>query len=207
MAELTMDTKKKNFFKDTNIGQAWLILLMAVVYGILLALVQIYLSPRIAANMQAETYAAVPTIIFGDNVPTDADVSETTITVNNVPYQVYEVTSDGRTAGFAVKASIMGYADVIELLVGFNADVSEITGIFVLYQKETPGLGNKIMDPAWNGQFIGKSTIRPLAVKSGDAVTNIDAISGATISSEAVTNIVNNVLKDLKNELVKKAGE
>lgn len=207
MAELTTETKKKNFFRDTNIGQAWLILLMAVVYGVLLALVQIYLSPRIAANMQAETYAAVPVIIFGENVPGNVKVSESAATVGSTVYQVYEVKQDNTVAGFAVKASIMGYADVIELLVGLTADVSEITGVFVLYQKETPGLGSKILDPAWNGQFIGRGTSQPLAVKNGDPATNIDAISGATISSVAVTTLVNNVLKDLKDELVKKAGE
>lgn len=202
---------KKSFFRDSNIGQAWLILLMAIVFGALLAVVQIYLSPLIAANQKAETYSAIPPLVMGATaVPENYDIEEFTVAVpggnSEIKYPVYQMKVDGATAGFVVKASIMGYADLIEILVGFNADISQITGIFVLYQKETPGLGNKILDPAWNGQFIGKPTVRPLSLGK-DADTQIDAISGATISSVAVVNIVNNVVKDLRDALIKKAGE
>lgn len=206
---MTETKAKKNFFKDTNIGQAWLVLVMAIVFGALLAVVQITLAPKIAANIQAETYSAVPALVYGaGNVPKDAEVNAMQLTgKSGAVYTVYAVTSNNKINGFAVKGVIMGYADNIEMLVGLNANISEITGIFVLFQKETPGLGNKITEPAWNGQFIGKSTAAPLAVRSGQPQTNIDAISGATISSVAVTNIVNTVVGDLKTELIKKAGE
>lgn len=204
--------QKKNFFRDSNLGQAWLVLIMAIVFGALLAVVQITLAPKIAANMQAETFSAVPVLVYGEgNVPADAKVEPLNVTVKSggrdVTYPVYAVKSQGRLDGFAVKGSIMGYADNIELLIGFNAQVSQITGIFVVYQKETPGLGSKITEPEWNGQFIGKSTAAPLAVNSRDAAANVDSISGATISSVAVTNIINNVVQDVKAELLKKAGE
>ena len=209
---MTEAIQKKNFFRDSSLGQAWLVLIMAIVFGALLALVQITLSPKIAANMQAETFSAVPVLVYGENkVPADVKVETTAVTVKSggrdLAYPVYVVRSDGEITGFAVKGAIMGYADNIELLVGFNADVSEVTGIFVVYQKETPGLGSKITETGWNGQFTGKSTAAPLAVNSRDAKSNIDSISGATISSVAVTDIVNNIVRDVKSELIKKAGE
>lgn len=209
---MTETVAKKNFFRDSSLGQAWLVLIMAIVFGTLLAAVQITLAPKIAANMQAETFSAVPVLIYGEgNAPADAVVEATTVTVKKggreQAYPVYIVKSQGKVAGFAVKGSIMGYADNIELLVGFNADVSEITGIFVVYQKETPGLGSKITEESWNGQFVGKSTAGPLEVGSRNAAANIDSISGATISSVAVTDIVNGIVQDVKRELLKKAGE
>lgn len=208
----TATQHKGNFFTNSSLGQAWLMLIMAIVFGALLAIVEITLSPKIAANKQAETFAAVPVLIFGaGNAPADAEVEATSVIVasggRDLTYPVYIVRSQGAIAGFAVKGIIMGYADNIELLVGFNADFSEITGVFVIYQKETPGLGSKITEPGWNNQFIGKSTTLPLAVNSGNAATNIDSISGATISSVAVTNIVNNVVRDVKKELIRKIGE
>lgn len=209
---MTEAIQKKNFFRDSSLGQAWLVLIMAIVFGALLAMVQLTLSPKIAANMQAETFSAVPVLVYGEgNVPADAKVETSAITVKSgsrdLSYPVYIVKSGGEVTGFAVKGSIMGYADNIEMLVGFNADVSEVTGIFVVYQKETPGLGSKITEADWNGQFTGKSTATPLAVNSKDAKANIDSISGATISSVAVTDIVNNIVRDVKSALIKKAGE
>lgn len=209
---MTEIIQKKNFFRDSNLGQAWLVLIMAIVFGSLLAMVQITLSPKIAANMQAETFSAVPVLVYGkDNVPAGAKVEIAAVTVKkgnrDLTYPVYIVKDADKITGFAVKGSIMGYADYIEILVGFNADVSEVTGVFVVYQKETPGLGSKITEESWNGQFMGKSTQAPLAVSSRDAKTNIDSISGATISSVAVTDIVNNIVRDIKSELIKKAGE
>lgn len=209
---MTEATQKKNFFRDRSLGQAWLILIMAIVFGALLAMVQITLSPKIAANRQAETFSALPVLIYGEgNVPADVQIETAAVTVKNnnydQTYPVYIVKSKGALAGFAVKGAIMGYADNIEMLVGFNADVSAITGIFVIYQKETPGLGSKITEADWGGQFTGKSTDMPLAVNSRDAKSNIDSISGATISSVAVTDIINNIVRDVKSELLKKAGE
>ena len=85
--------------------------------------------------------------------------------------------------------------------------VAKITGIFVLDQKETPGLGNKIVTDEWRGQFIAKSTAVPLtAVKSkASAESEIDAITGATISSKAVTDAINAAVKDLRKPLSDKA--
>ena len=62
------------------------------------------------------------------------------------------------------KAGGQGYADKIELLVGIDALTENITGLFILDQKETPGLGNKISDTGWRSQFLDKPATSPLVV-------------------------------------------
>ena len=84
-----------------------------------------------------------------------------------------------------------------------SADTARITGIYVLSNKETPGLGNKIDDVRWTGQFAGKSAAGPLVVRKAKTTDEnaIQAITGATISSEAVTGIVNSTVAALRNTL------
>ena len=53
-----------------------------------------------------------------------------------------------------MKTKGQGYADTIERLLGLSTDFRSITGLFVLDQKETPGLGNKIITDAWRSQFV-----------------------------------------------------
>jgi electron transport complex protein RnfG len=118
-------------------------------------------------------------------------------------YPVFKVDDGGQLAGWVVKAGGQGYADKIELLLGLDPTLESMTGLFVLEQKETPGLGNKITFADWRGQFPGKSTDTPLVVQKGgaEAPNGIDAITGATISSRAVTTIVNQVVAGLKGNL------
>jgi len=90
-----------------------------------------------------------------------------------------------------------GYSGPIELLVGLSAE-GEITGVQVLSHRETPGLGDRIepSKSAWLRQFIGQSLAstddRQWALKRSGG--EFDAISGATITSRAVTSALHNTL-------------
>jgi electron transport complex protein RnfG len=105
--------------------------------------------------------------------------------------------------GLAVAAQGMGYQDVIRILYGYDPVRQLIVGMEVLESKETPGLGDKIeKDPVFIENFTaldvalagdGSSLVHPLAlVKPGQKTEawQIDGISGATISSEAITNML-----------------
>jgi electron transport complex protein RnfG len=107
-----------------------------------------------------------------------------------------------------VKTAGQGYSDKVELLLGLDPTFTKITGLFILEQKETPGLGNKMIFPEWRGQFIGKPTAPPLkVVKTGAQAKNeIDAITGATISSRSVVSIVNGAVQALREPLAKADG-
>ncbi len=202
---------KANFF-----SQAWLVLVLAICFGGLLAGMQILLGPIIEANKINETLERVPVLVFGAAHATE--LSQSGMEINplsvgvdkagkTVRYNVYETKSDGKLAGWVTKSAGQGYADKIEILIGFDPGMDKITGLFVLDQKETPGLGNKILEDAWRGQFLDKSTAKPLTPVKGKsrASNEIDAITGATISSKAVTDIINTAVADLRQPLADKA--
>ena len=202
---------KANFF-----SQAWLVLVLAICFGGLLAGMQILLGPIIEANKINETLERVPVLVFGAAHATE--LSQSGMEINplsvgvdtagkTVRYNVYETKSDGKLAGWVTKSAGQGYADKIEILIGFDPGMDKITGLFVLDQKETPGLGNKILENDWRGQFLDKSTAKPLTPVKGksSAPNEIDAITGATISSKAVTDIINTAVADLRQPLADKA--
>ena len=119
------------------------------------------------------------------------------------PYTRFSGVPRKSLSGWVVKARGQGYADTIEALIGMDPKAETITGLFILEQKETPGLGNKITLPDWRNQFVGKKTDTPLVVVKGDSkeLNAIDAITGATISSRSVAWIVNQTVKDIKGRL------
>lgn len=103
---------------------------------------------------------------------------------------------EGGFIGYAIPASGPGFQDTIELIYGYRPTLDRIVGMRVLDSRETPGLGDKIIkDADFVGNFDGVA-VKPdiLAVKKGQkaAPNEIDAITGATISSKAVVKILNN---------------
>jgi electron transport complex protein RnfG len=82
--------------------------------------------------------------------------------------------------GVVREAVVRGYAGEIRLLVGID-EKGKISGLKVLSHQETPGLGANIVQPRFLDQFKGKTAADKLEAKQ-----DIDAISGATISSRAV---------------------
>jgi electron transport complex protein RnfG len=201
-------------FRNSNLAQAWLVLVLALIFGAILAAIQVKLSPIIAANKMNETLEKIPELVWGDAAARHmaAKSGDTQITPGTIEvqkngtasfYSLFQVTSKGEPAGWVVKTTGQGYADRIELLMGFNPEVTAITGLFILEQKETPGLGAKIVLPHWQKQFIGKETDPPLTVVKNGVSTSqgIDAITGATISSRSVVGMVNRTMDDLAGKL------
>lgn len=205
--------------KENNVIQAWLVLLLAICFGGLLAGMQLAVGPRIELNKINETREKVPELVLGSEAAQKLSrdqeqlaVEPLNVTVEKpgrlLRYSVYQAKREGDLAGWVVKTAGAGYADKIEVLIGFDPAIETVTGLFVLDQKETPGLGNKIVTEEWRGQFIGKSTAKPLEPVKGGAKAGheIDAITGATISSIAVTDIINAAAADLRGPLKAKAG-
>jgi electron transport complex protein RnfG len=201
-------------FQNSNLAQAWLILVLALIFGAALAAVQVNLSQTIKNNKLQETLERIPELIWGaakageiGNQGPALDITPGTIAVakdgKTSYYQMYRVSLAGRLSGWVIKAGGQGYADKIEILIGLDPAAKTISGIFILEQKETPGLGNKISFARWRNQFIGKSTASPLTVIKSKNRTpgSIDAVTGATISSRSVTGIVNRTIDDIKGRL------
>ncbi|WP_394526629.1 RnfABCDGE type electron transport complex subunit G [Lacrimispora sp. JR3] len=105
------------------------------------------------------------------------------------------IDESGTVLGYAVTCySNDSYNGPVKILVGINADKS-LKGIEVLEINDTPGLGQLAKEPAFKGQFTGKSAETLTVAQSGSGgESEINAISGATITSRAVTNAVNAAL-------------
>ena len=109
---------------------------------------------------------------------------------------VYGVQAGGADVGYALKIVASGSQGSIEMMVGVDAE-GAVTGVSIVSNSETSGIGSKVMDnePLTNGtgvldQFVGKSAADgTLSVGS-----NVDAITGATVSTKGVTTGVNAAL-------------
>lgn len=108
----------------------------------------------------------------------------------------------GETVGYVVNVvSHEGYAGDIEISVGIASD-GTVTGIEMLSISETAGLGMKADEEDFKDQFKDKRVEKFSYTKSGESGDNmIDAISGATITTNAVTNAVDAALVYYQNEL------
>lgn len=115
--------------------------------------------------------------------------------------EVYEAKADGNTVGYAIKTSPKGYGGEIEVMVGVDTE-GKVTGINVGNNSETPGLGQNATKPEFQAQYTGKNWNDGInVIKNGTPKDNeIVAIAGATITSSAVTNGVNQAL-NLAKEL------
>ena len=105
--------------------------------------------------------------------------------------EAYEAQSGGSTIGYALKIVASGSQGNIEMMVGVDTE-GAVTGVSIVKNSETSGIGSKVMSNE-NGvldQFIGKSA----ADGTLSVGKNVDAISGATVSSRGVTTGVNAAL-------------
>lgn len=103
---------------------------------------------------------------------------------------------NGDVVGVAVSRGESGFADVVLVIFGFEPDTGILLGKKVLESKETPGLGDKIFkDQDFVQQFFERPQTPLKAIKAGTGKGlpgEIDAITGATISSKTVVGIINN---------------
>lgn len=116
-------------------------------------------------------------------------------------YEYYPATSSGKPVAYIASTAGKGYSSYIQMLVSLDVDM-KIRDIKILHHAETPGLGDQVEDRAlFLDQFKGKGLSQLVLVKA-ETKENIQAVSGATISSRAVTNGV----KDAVQTLVDKYG-
>ena len=181
---------------------------VAMLSGFLVVMVYQLTKPIIAENQRRAEARAISRVIPGavSNrafVIRDGKLSPAGRNPRgDVIYAGYD--AKGRLAGVAAKARAQGYADIIYLLYGYDPKCECIRGIHVLKMTETPGLGDKIKtDPEFLKNFQAldasldaekKGLENPIVtVKHGHKRNDweIDAISGATISSRAVGRALN----------------
>jgi electron transport complex protein RnfG len=123
---------------------------------------------------------------------------------NDVITEVYRAIKDGKTAGYVFIAVSKGYGGNINITIGIDSE-RKVTGIKIGDNKETPGLGSKTSNKSFLSQFLGFVAKEPLTVVKVKKTKpeEIEAVSGATISSNAVTRAVQ-AANEMSAELIKK---
>jgi len=177
--------------------------LVGLISGGFLAGVATLTKERIALNVQAEIEEAIKEVVD------DAAVNQ--VVHEEKDFLIYrELDENGKLVGFAVQATGVGFQDKITLMFGLDASLKEITGLTIIDQKETPGLGAKIEDweaflQFWeNRDAAGQLALRkpPASTINELLPTEINTITAATISSKKVLEIVNLSLERVR-ELIK----
>ena len=189
--------------KDQAPGSLRLVLTLAIA-GLLsgIAIIGIYEStlPTITANKARELREAVFKVLPGVTQMQALVYRDDALVVVPEPDKdepvVYGGYDDaGQFIGYAVPAAGPGFQDTIALLYGYQPAEQRVVGMEVLESRETPGLGDKIYkDADFVANFSALSADPQIVtVKKGtrSAANEVDAITGATISSKAVVQIIN----------------
>ncbi len=163
---------------------------IGLISGGVLAVMYQWSLPKIIANQAKELDAAVFKVVPGTK----------NYKKNSIEDLVYFdcFGSGGARLGTAILCSGNGYQGEIKLMVGVSADLTKFTGMTILEQLETPGLGAKIAEAKFQAQFNNLATRPPIEYvkgRSARGASEIEAITGATISSKAVVDIINKTVK------------
>ncbi len=175
-----------------------ILMIYTLVVGVALAFVNIKTEPIIEANKAAAENAALAEVL--SDMAGDYELKgEDTDFSYWIGYKDMEKSEIG---GFIVIARESGYSSIIETMIGTDVD-GIITGVKILFQQETPGLGAKSVEilrgesePWFTRQFRGKSIMDVIKVSEDGG--SIDAITGATITSRAITDSINREVIKLK---------
>ena len=172
------------------------LLLTCMVVAGLLGWVNSITKDKIAAITWEKTVAAMQKVIeaddFSDAMELTDDMTAAATAQGGTLAAVYQAQSGGQPVGYAINVEASGSQGTISMMVGIDMD-GAVTGVSIV----TSGIGSKVMsnEPLTNGtrvldQFIGKSAADGvLSVGS-----NVDAITGATVSTKGVTTGVNAAL-------------
>jgi len=183
--------------------------IIAMLSGLLVVIVYEYTKPIIAENQRLATERAIfkvlpkaktrlTFLVEGNNLKPADDK-----TVGQLIYAGYD--KDNQLVGLALNAAAQGYQDMVRLLYGYNPDTSCIIGYDVLKSTETPGFGTKIttdedflanfncLQANVNVEQTGlENIIKTVRHGTKQHEWEVDAISGSTITSNAIGRMLNN---------------
>ena len=199
-------TKKENMLKD-----AIILCMISLIAALALGFVNELTKDRIAflaAQAKAEAYQAVYPEAVGivdaqsneilAAAMEDADAILAAGGFTNVTIDEVCMVQDAKMAhvGYVASVTLKAY-DVMTLTFGYTNE-GVCTGLAFLDIKETPGIGMKADEPEFKNQFIGNKAERFVSVKSGAVEGEINAISGATFTTDGVITGVNAVICFMK---------
>lgn len=162
---------------------------ICIVVTALLGLTNAVTAPKIE-ELAVETQEAAKKEVLAD-AASFGDAEQTQL--SGTTYTYYKgLAADGSVMGYVVETVSKGYGGDISLMVGVGVD-GTVQGVSILSINETAGLGMNAENPEFLEQFLGKSGTIGVQ-KNGSSDTEIQALTGATITSEAMADGVNQAL-------------
>jgi len=195
--------KIKYFFQ-----QSWLLIVSSFFFGLLIAATNYALSERIEWN-KTEKFNSLTGALLPKTTPELAiELEIDSLGGKKEKVKIYKaVTKAGECVGWSFNAIGSGLIDKIELVVAVDKSFEKTAGFDVLASNETPRIGDRIEDDDYRNQFKAAPVGVFKLVKTGDPGkidSEIVAITGATVSSEAVVKIINNSLLQIKKQMLEK---
>ena len=199
-----VNSKLKHF-----IQQSWLLIVASFCFGLLIAVTNAALSGKIEQNKIDKINRLMGNLLpKAGSFELEAELEIESAKGKKVKSNVYKaISEEDECVGWAFNCEGPGFQDKIELVVAVDKDFERIAGFDVLASNETPGFGDKIKLPWYRNQFAGVPAEKLELVKTGSPQkidTEIVAIAGATVSSEAVVDIMNNSIIQIKDQMQKK---
>lgn len=177
---------KKSF--NEIIKPVLVLVCICLIVTALLAYINSVTSPIIAKAEQEKTEQAMSEVLA------EAD-GFNPLEIENLPERVTEVYSASNGSGYVFMLITKGYGGDMKLICGMKAD-GTIEQCKTLSHAETSGLGSKTAEDPYRNQYCGKNA---------DTLSEVDAITGATISSTAYKNAIEDAFKAF--DMVKEAGK
>jgi electron transport complex protein RnfG len=165
---------------------------IGIISALLLTFVYEWTTPYIQANQAEARKQAINEVL--PNVEKVEEVEKN----DNLFYEGYD--SAGNQIGVAFQNSGGGYNGAIEIMIGVNLENDKIYKISILNHQETPGLGARITENDFKSNFEDKAFGDYSVVKTPPSEeTEVQAIAGATISSESATRIIEDALDKINS--------
>ena len=187
--------------------QSWLLIVASFCFGLLIAVTSAALSPRIRQNEINKRNRMVTVLLpeAKDFILMEESIEIQSIQGKKEKVEIYKAMSQAdECVGWSFEAVGSGFADKIKLVIALDRNFEKIAGFDVLSSNETPGFGDQIKYDYYRDQFKGAPAGELKLVTVGERSkidSEIVAISGATISSEAVVEIVSNSIRQVKEQM------
>lgn len=192
------------------IQQSWLLLASSFCFGLLIAITNAGLSPRIVQNEINKRNRMVGALLpeARNFIALDAPIEIESLQGKKQKVEVYKAVSEANECvGWSFNAAGPGFADQIVLVVAVDANFEKIASFDVLSSSETPGFGDQIKYEYYRSQFKGAPAGQLKLVSIGEPKiidSQIVGITGATVSSGAVVDILNTFLGGIKAQMKEK---
>ncbi len=201
---------KKNEWLSEILQPAMILFLVGFIVTAILAAVYQIANPLILAREASEKMLSLQKVLpkaesFEDEMTASA-LTNMGITIPNTVVSAYRGVSGNDLSGYAVSVQPKGYGGKINMIVGIASDGS-VSGVTIISMNETPGLGTKATESEFIDQYQGilpSDTLQ--VVKQGvSSKGDIQALTGATVTSRAVTRGVSDAIT-IAQELIEKEG-